>query len=54
LFRAIWSQRLHLSSAYEVRGLTTAVMWPQEDITDRLASLDIPSLLLRDPLDWSR
>jgi hypothetical protein len=24
-------------------------MWPQEDTTDRLASPDIPSLLLRDP-----
>jgi 2-hydroxychromene-2-carboxylate isomerase len=48
LFRAIWAQCLHLSSAYEVRRLITAVMWPQEDITDRLASPDIPSLLLRD------
>jgi hypothetical protein len=49
LFRAIWVQGLHLSSAGEVRRLITAVMWPQEDITDRLASPDIPSLLLRDP-----
>ena len=48
LFRAIWAQGLHLSSADEVRRLITAVMWPQEDITDRLASPDIPSLLLRD------
>lgn len=45
---AIWVQGLHLSSAYEVRRLVTSVMWPQEDITDRLASPDIPSLLLRD------
>ena len=49
LFRAIWVHGLHLSSAYEVRRLITGVMWPQEDITDRLASPDIPSLLLRDP-----
>ena len=49
LFRAIWVQGLHLSSAYEVRRLINGVMWPQEDITDRLASPDIPSLLLRDP-----
>ena len=49
LFRAIWVQGLHLSSAYEVRRLITAVMWPQEDITDRLASPEFPSLLLRDP-----
>jgi len=48
LFRAIWVQGLHLSSAYEVRRLVTAVMWPQEDITGRLASPDFPSLLLRD------
>jgi hypothetical protein len=49
LFRAIWVQGRHLSSAYEVRRLVTGVMWPQEDITGRLASPDIPSLLLRDP-----
>jgi 2-hydroxychromene-2-carboxylate isomerase len=49
LYLAIWAQGRHLSSAYEVRRLITAVMWPTEDITDRLASPDIPSLLLRDP-----
>jgi len=27
LFRAIWVQGLHLSSAYEVRRLVTGVMW---------------------------
>jgi len=48
LFRAIWGQGLHLSSAQEVCRLVTEVMWPQEDITDQLASPDIPSLLLRD------
>ena len=49
LFAAIWVQGLHLSSAYEVRRLITGVMWPQEGITDRLASPEFPSLLLRDP-----
>ncbi len=49
LFRAIWVQGLHLSSASEVRRLVAGVMWPQEDITDRLASPEIPSLLIRDP-----
>jgi 2-hydroxychromene-2-carboxylate isomerase len=49
LFQAIWAQGRHLSSAYEVRRLITDLMWPQENITDRLASPDIPSLLLRDP-----
>jgi len=49
LFAAIWVHGLHLSSAYEVRRLVTGVMWPQEDIIARLASPDIPSLLIRDP-----
>lgn len=49
LFRAIWMQGRHLSSAYEVRRLITGLMWPREDITDRLASPDIPNLLDRDP-----
>ena len=49
LFHAVWVQGLHLSSASEVRRLITGVMWPQEDITDRLSSPDILSLLLRDP-----
>ena len=49
LFGAIWVHGVHLSSAYEVRRLIAAVMWPEEDITDRLASPDIPSLLLHDP-----
>jgi hypothetical protein len=41
LFRAIWVQGPHPDSAYEVRRLITAVMRPQEDITDRLASPDL-------------
>jgi 2-hydroxychromene-2-carboxylate isomerase len=49
LFAAVWAQGLHLSSAYEVRRLVTAVMWPQEDITGQLTSPEIPSLLIRDP-----
>ena len=49
MFQAIWVQRRHLSSAYEVRRLVAALMWPAEDIQDRLGSPDIPSLLLRDP-----
>jgi 2-hydroxychromene-2-carboxylate isomerase len=49
LFQAIWELGRHLSSAYEVRRLITGLMWPQEDITDRLASPDIPNRLDRDP-----
>jgi hypothetical protein len=48
LFHANWAQGLNLSGACEVRHLITAVMPPAEDSTDRLASPDIPSLLLRD------
>ncbi|HEX9031451.1 MAG TPA: DsbA family protein [Streptosporangiaceae bacterium] len=49
LFREIWDRGQHLSSAYEVRRLVTGLMWPQDDITDRLASPDIPALLIQDP-----
>lgn len=49
LFAAIWVEGRHISSAYEVRRLVTGLMWPPEDIRDRLASPDIPSLLDRDP-----
>lgn len=49
LFRAIWVDGRNISSADEVRRHITAVMWPQEDVTARLASPDLPSLLLRDP-----
>src|ERR1035441_7572214 len=45
LFRAVWAEGRHISSADEVRRLVTGLMWPQEDIRDRLASPDIPSLL---------
>ena len=49
LFRAIWIEGRHLSTAYQVRRLVTWLMWPQEDIGVRLASPDISSLLDRDP-----
>ncbi|HVB45240.1 MAG TPA: DsbA family protein [Streptosporangiaceae bacterium] len=48
MFRAIWAQGRHISSAYEVRRLVTGLMWPHEDIRDRLASPDIPSFLHQD------
>ena len=32
LFRAVWAEGRHISSAYEVRRLVTGLMWPQEDI----------------------
>ena len=42
LFGAIWTEHRHMSTAFEVRRLVTGLMWPPEDITDRLASPDIP------------
>ncbi|HET9969855.1 MAG TPA: hypothetical protein VFQ68_16595, partial [Streptosporangiaceae bacterium] len=53
LFEAIWTQKRHLSSAYEVRRLVAGLMWRPASITDRLASPDMPGLLDRDP-DLSR
>lgn len=52
LFAAVWAEGRHISSAYEVRRLVTGLMWPQEDIAERLASPDIASLLNRDPDLW--
>jgi 2-hydroxychromene-2-carboxylate isomerase len=52
LFGAVWAEGRHISSAYEVRRLVVGLMWPQEDIADRLASPDIASLLGRDPDLW--
>jgi hypothetical protein len=49
LFRVIWMQGRHVSRAYEVRRVVAGLMWPEEDITDRLASPDSPSLLDRYP-----
>ncbi|HUZ35721.1 MAG TPA: DsbA family protein [Streptosporangiaceae bacterium] len=49
LFRAIWAEGRHISSAYTVRRLVTGLMWPADDTGDRLASPDIPSVLNRDP-----
>ena len=43
LFHVIWVQGRHVSSAYEVRRVIAGVMWPPEDITDRLASPDFPA-----------
>ncbi len=49
VFRAIWVDGANLSSGYEVRRLVTAAMWPPEDVTDQLASPDVPSRLIQDP-----
>ena len=52
LFAAIWVEGRHISSAYEVRRPVIELIWPQEDIADRLGSPELPSLLDRDPDLW--
>jgi hypothetical protein len=39
----IWVQGQHVSSACEVRRVVAGLMWPQEDITDRLAGQPEPA-----------
>jgi hypothetical protein len=39
----IWVQGQHVSSACEVRRVVAGLMWPQEDITDRLAGHPEPA-----------
>jgi 2-hydroxychromene-2-carboxylate isomerase len=48
LFREIWVEKQEISGAYQVRRLAAALMWPAEDIRDRLASPDIANLENRD------
>jgi hypothetical protein len=48
LFAAIWVHGRHISSAYEVRRLVTALTWQRGDIAGRAASPDLPGLLDRD------
>jgi 2-hydroxychromene-2-carboxylate isomerase len=48
LFAAIWARGRHVSSAYEVRRLVTALTWQRSDIVGRAASPDLPNLLDRD------
>ncbi|HUZ84554.1 MAG TPA: hypothetical protein VMU66_07660, partial [Gaiellales bacterium] len=47
LFRAIWVDRRHLSSAYEVRRLITSVMWPPAVVVDPRDS-ELPRPLCQD------
>ena len=49
LFRAIWVEGRHMSSAYEVRRVITEVMWPAGPILPRLLSPDLPGVLDHDP-----
>lgn len=51
LLRAIWIEQRHLSSAYEVRGIITDVMFPHVPIGPYHSS-DLPQPLTRDPDLW--
>lgn len=43
LFRAIWVEGRHISSAYEVRRVITGIMWPA--FPSRMLSPDLPGTL---------
>lgn len=47
LFHAIWADGQHLSGAYEVRRLLTAILWPAAPITPSLAAPELPRPLNR-------
>lgn len=47
LFSAMWRRGRNLSSPQEVRRVVTDLMWPQQEVADRLNNPDFPSRLLR-------
>lgn len=51
LFDAIWVQRRHVSSAYDVRPVITGVTYPQVPILPYLSS-DLPAPGVGDPDPW--
>ncbi|HLI37890.1 MAG TPA: DsbA family protein [Streptosporangiaceae bacterium] len=53
LFRAIWAEGRHISSAYEVRRLVSQIMTPPVPVQAHLAAPDLPMPILHD-LDQAR
>jgi DSBA-like thioredoxin domain len=49
LFEAIWAQGRNMSSAYDVRRVVAALLWPADPISLHLVSPDLPSPVLHDP-----
>src|ERR1700760_1506353 len=43
LFEAIWAQGRNMSSAYDVRRVVAALLWPVDPISWHLASPDLPA-----------
>ena len=49
LFEAIWAQGRNMSSAYDVRRVVAALLWPADPISLHLVSPDLPAPVLHDP-----
>jgi hypothetical protein len=49
LFEMIWAQRRNMSSAYDVRRVVAALLWPADPIYPHLVSPDLPAPVLHDP-----
>jgi DSBA-like thioredoxin domain len=49
LFEAIWAQGRNMSSAYDVRRVVAALLWPADPIYPHLVSPDLPTPVLHDP-----
>lgn len=52
IYHAIWEQRRHLSSAYEVRRIITDVMYPRVPVGPRRAT-SLPQPMTGDPDPWT-
>jgi len=49
LFELIWAQGRNMSSAYDVRRVVAALLWPTDPISLHLVSPDLPAPVLHDP-----
>lgn len=49
LFELIWAQGRNMSSAYDVRRVVAALVWPTDPISLHLVSPDLPAPVLHDP-----
>jgi DSBA-like thioredoxin domain len=49
LFESIWAQGRNMSSAYDVRRVVAALLWPTDPICEHLVSPDLPTPVLHDP-----
>ncbi|HJY73404.1 MAG TPA: DsbA family protein [Streptosporangiaceae bacterium] len=49
LFEVIWAQGRNMSSAYDVRRVVAALLWPADPIYPHLVSPDLPAPVLHDP-----